>query len=68
MRDVHVVSSAVGSVASLVLGAAAGIVCAEVLDDVVLHKRVVGRTIDGETGVARRIKAAAVIDGTVGCV
>ena len=66
LGDVYIVSAAIGGVASLVLSAAAGVVCAEVLYHVVLHKWVVGPAVDGEIGIARRIEAATIVDGAVG--
>ena len=67
LRDVHVVSAAICGVAALVLRAAAGIVCAEVFDHVVLEERVVRPAVDAELCSAGRLEIAAVIDSAVGC-
>lgn len=51
-RDVEIVDAAVRGDGAAVRGAAAGVVAAEVFDDVVFDERVAGPAVDGQVGVA----------------
>ena len=59
------VGRAVRSDSTLVLGLRRGVVGTEVLDDVVLNKRVAGPAVDGKVGVAIVVVGTRVGDGTV---
>lgn len=62
-RDVDVVGAAVGRDGALELAAAAGVVRAVGLDDVVLDQGVAGPAVDGEVAVALRAERTSVVDG-----
>lgn len=65
-RLVDVVGGAVGGDGSEAGGARRGVVCAKVLDDIVLDKRVAGPAVDGEIAVAGGVEGARVGDGASG--
>lgn len=62
--DEHVVVAAVGVGGSFALGTAAGVVCAEGFDNVVLDERIAGPAVDGEVPVSLGLEGAAVVDST----
>jgi hypothetical protein len=58
------VRAAVDGDGTLVLGLRRGVVCTEVLNDVVLNKRVASPAVDGKVGVAVGVVGTRVGDGT----
>ena len=65
LRGVNVVSTAVGAESAFELGAAAGVVGAVVLHDVVLDQRVAEPAVEGEVGVAAWVELSGVGDRVV---
>lgn len=63
--NVDVVVGAVGVNSALVLASTARIVCAEVLNDIVLYKRVASPAIDSKVTVARGVEGATVVNGSI---
>jgi len=61
--DVDVVASAISRKATLVLSAAAWVVCSKVLDDIVLDKWVAGPAINGEVAISLWAERTTVVDG-----
>lgn len=64
-RDVDVVGAAVGVDGALVLAAAAGVVGAVGVDDVVLDEGVPGPAVDGQVPVAARVERTTIVDGAI---
>ena len=61
-RRVNVIRAAIRGHCTFVGAAAAGVVVAVGLDDVVLDERVLGPAVDGEVAVSAGVEAAAVVD------
>ena len=59
------IAGAIAGDCALLRCSARGVICAEVLDDVVLDEWALGPSVDGEVGVAVRAVGSAVADGTV---
>jgi hypothetical protein len=65
---VNVIGASVGVDGALIVASAAGVICAKVLDNVVLNQRVASPAVDGEVTVALGGKVTAVVDGAGSCV
>jgi len=65
LAGVDIVGAAVAAETALVLGAAARVVRAEILDNVVLDQRVAEPAVEGQVGVAAGIELGGVGDGVV---
>ena len=64
-RDVDVVGAAVGVHSALVRAAAAGVVGAVRLNDIVLDEGVASPAIDSQVPVAARLEGTAIVNGAV---